>query len=83
MYYMGFTSPMQRGNFEGKGRPIVKYRAVSSAKTAEPIEMPFGMWTRVGPIKHVLDGDTYWSNLVNTTEPSTCGGDAAFFVKLL
>jgi len=26
------------------------------AKTAEPIEMPFGMWTRVGPMKHILDG---------------------------
>jgi len=26
------------------------------AKTAEPIEMPFGMWTRVGPGNHVLDG---------------------------
>jgi len=27
---------------------------VSPAKTAEPIEMPFGIWTRVGPRKHVL-----------------------------
>ena len=26
------------------------------AKTAEPIEMPFGLWTRVGPRNHVLDG---------------------------
>jgi len=25
-------------------------------KTAEPIEMPFGMLTRVGPRYHVLDG---------------------------
>jgi len=25
-------------------------------KTAEPIEMPFGLWTRVGPRNHVLDG---------------------------
>jgi len=23
---------------------------------AEPIEMPFGVWTRVGPRKHMLDG---------------------------
>ena len=29
---------------------------VSPAKTAEPIEMPFGMWTRIGPRNHVLDG---------------------------
>ena len=29
---------------------------VSLAKAAEPIEMPFGLLTRVGPRKHVLDG---------------------------
>ena len=29
---------------------------VSPAKTAEPIEMPFGMMTRVGSGNHVLDG---------------------------
>jgi len=26
------------------------------AKIAEPITMPFGMWTLVGPRNHVLDG---------------------------
>ena len=30
---------------------------VSPAKTAEPIEMPFGLRTRLGPRNHVLDGD--------------------------
>jgi len=29
---------------------------VSPAKMAEPIEMPFGLRTRVGPENHVLDG---------------------------
>jgi len=29
---------------------------VNPAKTPEPIEMPFGLWTRVGPVNHVLDG---------------------------
>jgi len=29
---------------------------VSSAKTAEPIEMPFALRTWVGPGNHVLDG---------------------------
>jgi len=29
---------------------------VSRAKTAELIEMSFGLWTRVGTRKHVLDG---------------------------
>jgi len=31
-------------------------RLTSPAKTAEPIEMPFGMWTWVDGSKHVLDG---------------------------
>ena len=30
---------------------------VSPAKSAEPIDMLFGIWTRVGPGNHVLDGD--------------------------
>jgi len=29
---------------------------VSPAKTAEPIEMPFGLRTRVGPGNYTLDG---------------------------
>jgi len=29
---------------------------MSPAKTAEPIEMPFGLYTRVGPRNHALDG---------------------------
>ena len=29
---------------------------MSPAKTAAPIEMPFGLGTRVGPKNHVLDG---------------------------
>ena len=32
--------------------------AVSCAKTAELIEMPFGLWTWVGRRKHVLHGVT-------------------------
>jgi len=32
---------------------------VSPAKTAEPVEMPFGLWTWVGPKNHVLDGAPY------------------------
>jgi len=41
-----------------KGRPIAKCgdSAVSCAKMAEPIEMPFGLWARRGPRNHVLDG---------------------------
>ena len=51
---------------------------MSCAKTAEPIEMPFGVWTWVGPRKHVLDEGAHWHNLANTIEPSMCGGAAAF-----
>jgi len=29
---------------------------VSPAKTAKPIEMPFGLWAWMGPRNHVLDG---------------------------
>jgi len=29
---------------------------VTPVKTAEPIEMMFGLWTLVGPRKHMLDG---------------------------
>jgi len=79
---------MDRGNLlSEKGRPIVQYRTLytvsCSAKTAEPIDMPFEMWTQVGPRKHVLDGGAHWRHLANTTEPSMCGGDAAFLSNYL
>jgi len=50
---------------------------VCCRKTVEPIKMLFGMWTWVGPRKHVLDGGTHWRHLANTIEPSLCSGDAA------
>jgi len=54
----GVQISLRRGNFEEKGRPIVKHRdsVPRAVQTAEPIEMPFGTWTRVGPRKRVLDG---------------------------
>jgi len=56
----GPDAPMGMGNFEGgKGHPIVKYRdnlRVSPAKTAEPIEMPFGLLAWMAARNHVLDG---------------------------
>jgi len=71
---------MQRGIFRGKdmtshARP---HSAVSCAKTAELIEIQFGLWTWLGPRKHVLHGGAHCRRLANTFEPSTCGGDAAF-----
>jgi len=39
---------------------------VSPAKTAAPIEMPFGLGTRVDPMNHVLDGspDLPWEGAI-------------------
>jgi len=31
----------------------LRQSAVSCAKMAEPIKVPFGLWTRVGPRNHV------------------------------
>jgi len=55
---------------------------------AEPIDLPFGLWTRVGRRKHKFNrvrqvapmcprGRVHWSNLANATELFVCGGDAA------
>jgi len=32
--------------------------------------MLFGLWTRVGPVKHVLDGGEHRRHRTNTTEPA-------------
>jgi len=48
---------MGRVNFEGEGH--ADDTDVSCAETAEPIEMLFGLWTQVGPKKHVLDWGYY------------------------
>jgi len=53
---------------------------VSCAKTAEPIEMPFGLWTRVDRRKRVLQR-AHYCYLANTIELSVCCADAAL-VKL-
>jgi len=76
----GFRSPHAKGAvFTGKDIPrhAWRYSAVSYAKMAEPIEMPFALWTRVGPRKHVLRGGAPWRHLLNTIAPSMCGGYAA------
>jgi len=66
----GPTFPVGRGNFEGstsprkgtilrgKRRLIVMYSDTlrSSVQKPEPIDMPFGVWGRVCPRNHVLDG---------------------------
>ena len=59
---------------------------MSCAETAEPIDLPFGLRTRVGRRKHefnhirqvaptCLHGRAHWRHLANTIEPSVCGSD--------
>jgi len=45
---------------------------VSCAEMAEPIEMPFGLWTRVSQKKHVLHG----GHIGATWQIRLCSGDA-------
>jgi len=49
------------------------------AKTAEPIEINFGLWTRVGPGNHALDGKSRspWKG-AGKGNTVMCSGDAAF-----
>jgi len=48
--------PVRRGNYDGKGMNWHEWwhSATSCARTAEPIKMPFGLWTQVAWKKHVL-----------------------------
>jgi len=59
MYVLdGVQIPRGKGQFWGKRAPIVKYirhSAVTCAKTAEPIVMPFGLSARYGSRNHELD----------------------------
>jgi len=72
----GSDHPREWEILRGKGRHIVKYNC---AKTAEPIEMSFGIWTRAGPRKQAIDEGAHWRLVANTTEPYIRGGsDAAF-----
>jgi len=78
---MGVHIPHGKGQFRGGRRPIVKIGTLSRelCKTAEPIEMPFGVHgTQVGQSTHVLDEGGHCRHLANTTEPFMYGGDAAF-----
>jgi len=43
-------SAMGRGSYEERRGVLWGHSAVVYAKTAEPIEMPFGLWTQVGRI---------------------------------
>jgi len=52
--------PMVMGNFDGEGAAHCKVEgcsAVTCAKTAEPIVMPFELWALTRPFSHELGGD--------------------------
>jgi len=51
---------------------------LSPAKTAEPIEISFGMWTRAWVQESIIRLGAHWHHLANTVEPSMRSGDAAF-----
>jgi len=57
-------------------RRAQRHSDVSCAKTAEPIEMLFGLWSQV---EACMRWSAHWrhGHLANTTEPIVCGGDAA------
>jgi len=75
---------LEKDNIEGErvaDYKVTRLSAVSCAKTAEPIEMPFGLWTRMGPRKHALGGvhtDTTWRMPLNRS----CGAAVRLVVKI-
>jgi len=55
----GPDPPWEGAILRGKGWPIVKCMTFCT-KMAESVEMPFGIWTQVGPRKHVLGEAAHW-----------------------
>ena len=60
---------------------------MSCAEAVEPIDLSFGLWTRVGRTKHKFNRicqvapmcphrKVHWRHLANMIEPSVCGSDA-------
>jgi len=51
---VGVQIPCERDNFEEKGMPRHSRRHcdVNCAKMTEPIDLPFGLWIRLGGSKH-------------------------------
>jgi len=79
----GFRSARGMGNLCGLSDPLTSWGVFPAVftKTAEPIKMPFGGLTQVGPKNHVLDGGQ------GRTNPfAGCRGDETvmrLFVKVL
>jgi len=66
--YGGSDHPWEGAILRGKAYPnISDDTAVRCATMAEPIEMPFGLRTRM---EACFTWDIHWRNLANTIEPS-------------
>jgi len=80
----GFRNPIcERATFRGRACLVMPDdTAISYAKMAEAIKMPFGLWTQVGRRKHVLCGGhigATWRIWVNWP----CAAVMRLYVKLL
>jgi len=80
----------RKGQCLGKEEPIVSIGTFcrelwKSGRTAEQIDLPFGLWTRVGRRKHKFNrirqvasvcshGKAHWRHLANTIEAPVCCG---------
>jgi len=75
----GPDRPMRRCNFGGDMPRHAWRHCRELYKMAEWINMPFWLWTCVGPKKHVTWGHigTTWRIQLNSCELSTCNGNAA------
>ena len=66
LFRQGDEIPRRRGSSDGvfclNDKALYSIAFGTHAKTAEPIEMPFGMMTQVGRRHHVLDGGPDPSN---------------------
>jgi len=90
MCQIGDQIPHGKGHIlvdRGAHCKVLGLSAVSCAKTAEPIDLRFGLWTQVGRRMHKFnrirqvapmcpDERTHCRHLANTIEPSIYGGDA-------
>jgi len=92
MCYMGGPDPPWEGAIlvdRGAHCKVWALSAVSCAKTAKPIHLPFRLWTRVGRRTHKYNRirqvapmcpceRTRCRHLSNNIEPSVYGGDAPY-----
>jgi len=96
MCYIGGPDPLWKGAIlvdRGAHCKLSALSAIKCAKTAEPIHLPFRLWTRVGGGMHKFnrirqvapicpDGRTCCRCLSNNIEPSVYGNNVPY-VKLL